>query len=353
MDLTLPPAAARAAEAAGAFVESQLLALDDPAAAGPPTAALAELEPAMAASPLAHFVVCRQLGRVPLPWARVFRAAGLPFHDGSPLGLTPHGAGLVSLALGDPRRLPDPAALTARAVPVAGDPPDWRLHGVALAPGYLAPPDALIVAASCAAAEPGPGQDDPEARVGAFLVPLDAALRRSLPEAGMLRAPLEGAPGRLLARGAAAWRHLLALRRRERLAQIGLAVGACQRAHELTIAAVREAGDARDDLAIGQGIQFHVADNAIDLEVAGTLALECAVRAEAGTLTEADLGMARFMVVEALERVSRRAAHAVELFAPVPPAWTGFFIGLARALALEGGALELDRRAAAAGLQAA
>jgi len=107
---------------------------------------------------------------------------------------------------------------------------------------------------------------------------------------------------------------------------------------------------AKDALALGQGIQFQVADNAIDLQVAETLALHCATLADTGALTDADLSLTRFVVLEAFERVSRRAAHIAGLFAPTPPEWTRFFLDLARRLRLEGGAVELDRREAALGV---
>jgi len=84
--------------------------------------------------------------------------------------------------------------------------------------------------------------------------------------------------------------------------------------------------------------------------VAETLALHCATLADTGALTDADLSLTRFVVLEAFERVSRRAAHIAGLFAPTPPEWTRFFLDLARRLRLEGGAVELDRREAALGV---
>lgn len=355
MDLTLPPQAVRAASVARALVESLPHGTDSFAArpsasvSAPSSSDLADLAQLVAASPLARFAAFRQLGRSAIPWARLFHAAGLPFHDTSGPGAPPDKAGLISLALGDPRRLPDPATLNVRATPVTdADGSGWRLHGIALAPGYLTPVDSLIVAATI---RTGP-EEKASPEVGAFLVKREAPFGPSRPEPGLLRVVLDGTSATRLETGEAAWGWLVALRKRERLSQIALAVGASDRAHELTLAAAREATAAEDPLALGQGVQFQVADNAIDLEVVSALATECAVLAEAGRLTDAHLALTRFMVLEGFERISRRAAHVVGLFAEARPAWTDFFLDLSRALTLEGGAVELDRRQAAAGVLA-
>lgn len=329
MDLTFPADVEQAARTAREFVESR-------AAAG-----LTGLASLVARSPLAHFAVLRELGRAPAPWAETFRAAGLQFHDVARLGVAGD-AGLVGLALGDPRRRPTSETLGVGADP--GPPP--TLHGLAQLPGYLAPVDSILVAAAVAGERPD---------VGLFLVSSAAGDSASR---GPLGIALNGTPARLLERGEAAWQLLLALRRRERLSQIALAVGAATRANEVALAVAREATAAKDPLALGQGVQFQVADDAIDLQVAETLALHSATLAEAGTLTEAELASTRFMVVEALERIARRAAHVAGLFS-TPGATAqgvsseeaaGFFVDLARRLGLEGGAVELDRREAALGV---
>jgi alkylation response protein AidB-like acyl-CoA dehydrogenase len=213
-------------------------------------------------------------------------------------------------------------------------------------PGYLVPVDSLLVAAGL---EPSPEAGMPE--VGAFLVKLESTPRLSPSvEPDVLQVVLDRTSALLVERGEAAWNLLLALRRRERLSQIAMAVGAARQAHESSVALAREATSAKDPLALGQGVQFQVADNAIDLQVAETLALHCAVLADSGALTEADLALTRFMVLEAFERISRRAAHVAGLFASAPPGWTEFVLDLARRLKLVGGPVELDRRQAALGL---
>ena len=324
MDLTFPADVEQAARTARELVDSNVLERTAPA--------LASLAAVVAESPLAHFAVFRELGRAPVPWAVTLRAAGLQFHDVARLGVA-QDAGLVGLALGDPRRRPDPSTLGVHA-----DPATCALHGTAQLPGYLAPVDSILVAAVVAGERPD---------VGLFLVSSEAGDSSA---GGPLQIALNGAPARLLERGDAAWRLLLALKRRERLSQIALAVGTATRAHELALAVAREATAAKDPLALGQGVQFQVADDAIDLQVAETLALHCAALAEAGTLTEAELASTRFMVVEALERIARRAAHIAGLFARAQPPWTTFVLETARRLQLEGGAVELDRREAALGV---
>lgn len=325
MDLTLPSEVERAARTIREFVESHLLTPAPPSRLPLPLAGLA---PLVEKSPLAHFAVFRELGRVPAPWAETFRAAGLQFHDLPRAGVKAPEAGLVGLALGDPRRRPDPDALGVQADRAT----TWQLHGVAVVPEYLAPVDSLLIAATLSG-------DAPD--VGVFLA------TGSFGEGGVT---LDRTPARLLERGEAAWQLLLALRRRARLSQIALAVGAASRAHELSLAAARQATAAKDPLALGQGIQFQVADDAIDLQMAETLALHSATLAESGALTEADLASTRFMVLEALERIALRAGHIANLFASTTPPWTRFFLELARRLRLEGGAVELDRREAALGL---
>jgi hypothetical protein len=84
--------------------------------------------------------------------------------------------------------------------------------------------------------------------------------------------------------------------------------------------------------------------------VAETLALHCATLADAGALSEADLALTRFMVLDAFERIALRAAHVTALFAPAPPPWARFVVDLSRSLKAEAGAVELDRRDAALGL---
>ena len=320
MDLTFPADVERAARACRDFAESHV---QERAAPG---SALASLASRIAESPLAHFAVLRELGRVAAPWAETFRAAGLQFHDVARFGIEGFEAGLVGLALGDPRRRPAPETLGVRATPTG------QLDGVALVPGYMAPVDSLLIAATLS----GDAKD-----VGVFL---------ATGPFGEGAVTLQRTPARVLERGEAAWRLLLAFKRGERLSQIALAVGAASRAHELSLAAAREASAAKDALALGQGVQFQVADDAIDLQVAETLALHSATLAEAGTLGDADLASTRFMVVEALGRIAHRAAHVAGLFASTPPPWTTFFLELARRLRLEGGAVELDRREAALGV---
>ena len=245
MDLTFLPDVERAARTAREFSESRLLAAVGPGRVGTERpGVLSHLASLVAASAVAHFAVFRELGRVPAPWAETFRAARLQFHALPGAGVSLEEAGLVGLAVGDPRRQPDPEALGVRAGERGGT---WELDGMALAPGYLAPADSLLIAAAIS----GDGQD-----VGLFLV-------KASPD--LLRVALDRIPAHLLERGEAAWHLLLALRRRERLSQIALAVGAAGRAHELSLAAAREATAAKDALALGQGIQFQVADNAIDL----------------------------------------------------------------------------------------
>lgn len=313
MDLAFPAEVERAARAARELVESR-------SAAG-----LAGIASLVSTSPLAHFAVFRELGHVAAPWAETLKSAGLQFHDLGRLGIADN-AGLVGLALGDARRRPDRAALGVKATP------SGQLDGVAMVPGYLAPVDSLVIAATL------PGE---AGEVGLFL---------ATGPFGEGAVALAATPARLLERGEAAWQVALALKRRERLSQIALAVGAADQAYRASLGLAREATAAKDALALGQGVQFQVADNAIDLQVAETLALHCATLAEAGTLTDADLASTRFMVVEALERIALRAAHIAGLFASPPPPWTPFFLDLARRLRLEGGAVELDRREAALGV---
>jgi alkylation response protein AidB-like acyl-CoA dehydrogenase len=330
MDLSVPAEVAHAAGMTREFVESYLPI----AGAG---MALAELAPMVARSPLAHFAVFRELGRVPAAWAETFRAARLPFHDLSTAGLSVDDPGLLALAIGDPRREADDApGIEARPVPGGA----WELHGVARAPGYLAPVDSVLVAARLA--------DEPR-DLGLLLV-LAASPAPAWSSGNLLRLPLAATPARLLARGPDAWSCVLRLRRRERLSQIALAVGAATGAHESSLAAAREATAAKDPLALGQGVQFQVADNAIDLQVAETLALHCATLAEAGTLDHATLASTRFVVLDAFARIAERASHVANLFSATPLPWTELFPDLARRLKLEGGAVELDRRQAAHGL---
>jgi len=347
MDLTFPPVVEHAARTAREFVEAHLLPTAESGRRAPDRPrVLSDLASLVAESPLAHFAVFRELGRAPLPWARIFMGAGLPFHDLSRLGGAAHQAGLISLALGDPRRTPDPSTLTVGAMASRSHDATWVLEGVALAPGYLAPVDSLLVGARVE--EGRQGHEGPEA--AAFLVRLAASVEPSSMDADLVRVVMDGTPALMVERGEAAWELLRALRRHERLSQIALAVGAAGYAHESSLSAAREATAAKDALALGQGIQFQVADNAIDLQVAETLALHCATLADTGALTDADLSLTRFVVLEAFERVSRRAAHIAGLFAPTPPEWTRFFLDLARRLRLEGGAVELDRREAALGV---
>jgi alkylation response protein AidB-like acyl-CoA dehydrogenase len=331
MDLSVPAEVAHAAGMTREFVESHLRV----AGAG---VALAELAPMVARSPLAHVAVFRELGRVPAAWAETFRAARLPFHDLSTAGLSADDTGLLALAIGDPRREAGDDALGIEARPTHGG--SWELHGVGRAPGYLAPVDSVLVAARLA---------DESRDLGLFLV-LAASSAPARSSGDLLRLPLAATPARLLARGPDAWQGVLRLRRRERLSQIALAVGAATCAHESSLAAAREATAAKDLLALGQGVQFQVADNAIDLQVAETLALHCATLAEAGTLDHATLASTRFMVLDAFARIAQRASHVANLFAATPLPWTEFFPDLARRLKLEGGAVELDRRQAARGL---
>jgi hypothetical protein len=314
MDLTYPADVERAARASREFVESRA------------PAGLATLASLVAASPLAQFAVLRELGQVVAPWAETLRAAGLQLHDLGRLGLDPADAGLVGLALGDPRRRPDPSTLgvTAR--------PSGHLDGVVAVAGLLAPVDSLVLAATL---------PDEAGAIGVF---------HTAGPFGAGTVALAGAPARRLERGEAAWALALAAKRQERLAQIALALGAADRASHESLALAREATAVRDALALGQGVQFQVADNAIDLQVAETLGLHCATLAEAGTLTDADLASTRFMVVEALGRIAERAAHVAGLFTSPAPPWTTFVLDLARRLGLEGGALELDRREAALGV---
>ena len=333
MDLTFTPEIERAALTARAFVDER-----PPHPVGPgPLAGLAGL---VRESPLAHFVVFRELGRLPASWGEIFPAAGLEFHDLPGAGVSAEGARLTGLVYGDPRRGPEGAALGIDARPSVTHGDTWNLHGVALAPGYLAPVDSLLIAANV----PGEVPD-----VGLFAL-AKLAERSVAPRHGLLRMELRGTSVRVLARGDQARDFLRGLRRRERLSQIALAVGAAGRAHDESLNAAREATRAKDPLALGQGVQFHVADSAIDLQVAETLALHCATLAEARTLPDATLASTRFMVLDAFARIAQRAAHVATLFAATPPAWSEVFLDLAHRLRLEGGAVELDRRDAARGL---
>jgi alkylation response protein AidB-like acyl-CoA dehydrogenase len=331
MDLSLPAEVAHAAGMTRQFVEPYL-------AVGRPGVAVAELVPLVAQFPLAHFAAFRELGRVPAPWAEIFRAARLPFHDLSVAGLSADDTGLLGLTIGDPRREADDDTLGIEARPTQGG--GWELHGVGRAPGYLAPVDSLLAAARLV---------DAPRDLGLFLVLVTRAAPASS-RGDLLGLPLDGAPARLLARGPDAWQRALRLRRRERLSQIALAVGAASHAHEASLAAAREATATRDPLALGQGVQFQIADNAIDLQVAETLALHSFTLAQAGTLDDATLASTRFVVLDAFARIAERAAHVAGLFAATPAAWSECFLDLARRLRLEGGAVELDRRAAARGL---
>jgi alkylation response protein AidB-like acyl-CoA dehydrogenase len=338
MDLAVPAVVERAARTAREFVESYLLSATESGRRRPDgRGALTDLAPVIAASSLAHVTVFRELGRVPAPWGETVSAAGLQFHDLARAGVRDVEAGAVGLALGDPRRRPERDAVGVRATE-RGD--AWELQGVALLPGYVGAFDSLLVAAALAA---------DRRDVGLFFVPGSPAAATSR-DPGLIRVVLDRTRAELLQRGEAAWEILLALRRRERLSQIALAVGAAQRAHEASLAAARDATAAKDPLALGQGVQFQVADDAIDLQVAETLALHCATLADAGALSEADLALTRFMVLDAFERIALRAAHVTALFAPAPPPWARFVVDLARSLKAEGGAVELDRRDAALGL---
>ncbi len=336
MDLTFPAVVDRAARAARDFVESRFLPV---AESGRDGANRRRLSSALASlvteSSLAHFAVFRELGGVAAPWAETFRAADLQFHALADAGVRAEAAGLVGLALGDPRRQPDPEALGVRAGQ-RGE--TWELDGMAITPGYLAPVDSLLTAAVISGGE-----------VGLFLI-TESPRASTAGGADLVCVDLEGTPAELRERGPGAWPLLLALRRRERLSQIALAVGAAHRAHAGSLDATRAATVVKDPLALGQGIQFQVADNAIDLQVAETLALHGATLADAGTLTDAELASTRFMVLDALERIALRAAHITGVFAATAPPWTAFFVDLARRLKLEGGAVELDRREAALGL---
>ncbi len=59
-----------------------------------------------------------------------------------------------------------------------------------------------------------------------------------------------------------------------------------------------------------QGLGFQLADSAVEIEAAQLLTLQAAARADAGTLTDIDVAMAKLYATEALGRVTDRAVQA-------------------------------------------
>jgi acyl-CoA dehydrogenase len=95
-----------------------------------------------------------------------------------------------------------------------------------------------------------------------------------------------------------------------RLAVAANSVGRAQRALATTLewAATRE--QFGQPVGRFQGLGFQLADSAVEIEAAQLLTLQAAARADAGTLTDIDVAMAKLYATEALGRVTDRAVQA-------------------------------------------
>jgi acyl-CoA dehydrogenase len=94
-----------------------------------------------------------------------------------------------------------------------------------------------------------------------------------------------------------------------RLAVAANSVGRAQRVLETTLAWSVSREQFGQSIGRFQGVSFQLADSALEIEAAQLLTLQAASRADAGTLTDMDVAMAKLAATETLGRVTDRAVQ--------------------------------------------